>query len=136
MNNNSDILAHEKTLQIIREIESNPQITQRDLAQKLDISLGKINFLINALIDKGIIEAKNFKNAKNKLAYMYLLTPEGIKTKLRLTQEFFIWKIQEYEKLKVEIKHLKKHISEAAKSNKEFAVTIKDSGMLAEKVKL
>jgi EPS-associated MarR family transcriptional regulator len=77
----------------------------------LEISLGKINFLINALIDKGIIEAKNFKNAKNKLAYMYMLTPKGIRTKFRLTHQFFVWKTQQYEQLKSELENLKKEIS-------------------------
>ncbi len=108
MGNSVKIFDSEKTLYVLREIERNSQITQRDLAQKLEISLGKINFLINALIDKGIIEIKNFKNSKNKLAYMYLLTPQGIKIKLQLTHKFFTWKTQEYEKLKEEIERLKK----------------------------
>jgi len=112
MNNpKNDILNHEKILYVLKELEQNPQSTQRDLAQKLGISLGKINFLINALIDKGIIEAKNFKNAKNKLAYMYLFTPQGVKTKIQLTQQFFAWKVQEYERLKKEIEDFQKEIS-------------------------
>ncbi len=108
MDNSVKIFDSEKTLHVLQEIERNPQITQRDLAQRLEISLGKINFLIRALIDKGIIEIKNFKNSKNKLAYMYLLTPQGIKIKIQLTHKFFIWKTQEYEKLKEEIERLKK----------------------------
>lgn len=113
MNNKKDnIFNQEKILHIIKELEQNPQTTQRDLAQKLDISLGKINFLLKALIDKGIIEVKNFKNSKNKLAYIYLLTPEGIKTKIRLTHEFFVWKTEEYEKLKSELEKLKQEIAQ------------------------
>lgn len=108
MDNSVKIFDSEKTLHILQEIERNPKVTQRALAQKLEVSLGKINFLINALIDKGIIEIKNFKNSKNKLAYMYLLTPQGIKIKIQLTHKFFLWKIQEYEKLKQEIESLKK----------------------------
>ena len=113
MNNkhNTDILESEKTVDFLREIERNPQLTQRHLAQKLEVSLGKINFLIKALIKKGIIEAKNFKNSKHKLAYMYLLTPYGMKTKIELTQKFFIYKIQEYTKLKEELESLKKEVS-------------------------
>lgn len=112
MNNSKDqIFDSEKTLQVLREVELNPQITQRNLAQKLEISLGKINFLINALINKGVIEIKNFKNSKNKLAYTYLLTPHGIKTKLELTHKFFLWKTQEYKRLKEEIEVLKKEVS-------------------------
>lgn len=108
MDNSVKIFDSEKTLHVLQEIERNPKITQRDLAQKLEISLGKLNFLIRALMDKGIIEIKNFKNSKNKFAYMYLLTPHGIKIKIQLTHKFFIWKTQEYEKLKEEIERLKK----------------------------
>lgn len=108
MNNKPNILESEETLQLIKEIELNPQITQRDLAEKLEISLGKINFLINALIDKGIIEAKNFKNSKHKLGYMYLLTGHGIRIKFELIRKFLIWKTQEYKRLKQEIESLKK----------------------------
>ena len=111
MDNSTKIFDSEKTLHVLREIERNPQVTQRDLAQKLEISLGKINFLIRALFDKGIIEIKNFKNSKNKLAYTYLLTPHGIKIKIQLTQKFFVWKTQEYERLKEEIERLRKETS-------------------------
>ena len=111
MNNSVKIFDSEKTLHVLQEIERNPKLTQRDLAQKLEISLGKINFLINALIDKGIIEIRNFKNSKNKLAYMYLLTSEGIKIKIQLTHKFFIWKTREYEKLREEIERLRKEVS-------------------------
>ena len=102
-----DILNHEKILSIIKELEQNPAITQRDLALKLKISLGKINYFLNALIDKGIIEAKNFKNSKNKLGYMYLLTPEGIRIKFQLIQQFLGWKTREYESLKEELETYK-----------------------------
>lgn len=111
MDKQNTIFDSEKTLHILKEIEINPQATQRALAQKLEISLGKINFLINALIDKGLIEIKNFKNSKNKIAYKYLLTTNGIKVKLQLIQKFFIWKTHEYEKLKEEIELLRKEVS-------------------------
>ena len=105
------ILESEKALHVLREIEQNPAITQRDLARKLEVSLGKINFLVKALIDKGFVEIKNFKNSKNKLAYMYLLTPQGIRIKFQLTHKFFTEKIQEYERLKVEIEFLKNEVN-------------------------
>ena len=108
MDNSIKIFDSEKTLHVLQEIEQNPKVTQRVLAQKLEISLGKSNFLIRALIAKGIIEIKNFKNSKNKLAYMYLLTPQGIKVKIQLTHKFLTSKIQEYERLKEEIDRLKK----------------------------
>ena len=110
MDKQNNILDSEKTLSILKEIERNPQATQRALAQKLEMSLGKINFLINALIDKGLIEIKNFKNSKNKLAYKYILTTHGLKVKLQLIQKFFIWKTQEYEKLREEIELLRKEV--------------------------
>jgi EPS-associated MarR family transcriptional regulator len=110
MDKSTKIFDSEKTLHILKEIENNPQITQRDLAQKLEISLGKINFLLKALLNKGVIEIKNFKNSRHKFAYMYLLTPEGIKIKLELTHKFFLWKIREYERLKEEIEALKKEV--------------------------
>lgn len=104
MNNpKTDIFTHEKILSLIKELEQNPSLTQRELAQKVKVSLGKINYFINALIDKGIIEAKNFKNSKNKLGYMYMLTPEGLRIKLLLVQQFFEWKTREYERLKEEL---------------------------------
>ena len=106
-NHRSNILIHEKILFVIKELEQNPAITQRDLALKLKISLGKINYFLNALIDKGIIEAKNFKNSKNKLGYMYLLTPEGIRIKFQLIQQFLGWKTREYESLKEELETYK-----------------------------
>lgn len=111
MDKQTKILNSEKTLHVLREIEQNPQVTQRNLAEKLEISLGQINFLLKALIDKGVIEAKNFKNSKNKFAYMYMLTPEGIKMKIELTHKFFIWKTEEYKKLQQELEILKKEAS-------------------------
>lgn len=99
----SDLLTHEKILHVIKELEQNPAITQRDLALKLKISLGRINYFLNALIDKGIIEARNFKNSKNKLSYMYMLTPYGIRIKFQLIQQFLDWKTREYERLKQEL---------------------------------
>lgn len=110
MDKQNNVLIPKKTLYILKEIELNPQATQRALAQKLEVSLGKINFLINAFIDKGLIEIKNFKNSKNKLAYKYLLTTHGLKVNLQLIQKFFIWKTQEYEKLRDEIELLRKEV--------------------------
>lgn len=123
MNGKNNILDSEESLQIIKEIESNPQITQRVLAQKLEISLGKINFFVNALIDKGIIEAKNFKNSKNKFGYMYLLTPRGISIKVDLISKFLVWKKQEYNKLRREIALLKKESVVGARGINQERVT-------------
>ena len=107
-NHKSNHLETENALSILKDIEVNPQITQRELADRLDVSLGKVNFLINALMNKGVIKAKNFKNSKNKLAYMYLLTPQGIKWKMELTRKFLQYKMEEYKRLEEEIEYYKK----------------------------
>jgi EPS-associated MarR family transcriptional regulator len=85
---------------VIVEIEKNSSINQRALAQKLNISLGKINYCIKALIDVGFIKIDNFSNAQNKLQYLYLITPQGIAAKTRLTKKFLKIKQKEYNQLK------------------------------------
>lgn len=111
----------QNTLRLLQEIERNSQTTQRHLASRLNISLGKINYLLKSLVDKGLVEISNFKNSNNKMAYKYLLTREGIKTKLQLTRDFFAWKIEQYEKLKEEIESLKK---ETVASPQEEALSL------------
>jgi EPS-associated MarR family transcriptional regulator len=86
----------------------NPGLSQREVARKLGISLGKANYCLKALIDKGWIKAGNFKNSRNKLAYMYLLTPSGIEAKARLASEFLKIKLHEYEMLKEEIEQIRR----------------------------
>ena len=97
-------------LKVLRHLENDPEITQRELAKKLGISLGKANYCLKALIDKGLIKAGNFKNSNNKSAYIYLLTPKGIEEKSRITIHFLKRKIDEYEKLRTEIDELKQEI--------------------------
>ncbi len=101
-------LESEEALSVLREIEADPEMTQRALSLRLGLSLGKINFLVKALIEKGLIKAENFKNSKNRSAYLYSLTPHGLEEKTRATYHFLKRKIEEYEKLEVEIKQLKK----------------------------
>jgi EPS-associated MarR family transcriptional regulator len=100
----------EDSLLVLREIDANPKLTQRELSSRLGLSLGKINFLIRALIEKGLIKAENFKNSSNKSAYLYFLTPLGIEEKARTTYRFLKRKIEEYEKLEIEIQQLKKEV--------------------------
>jgi EPS-associated MarR family transcriptional regulator len=100
----------ETQLKVLREIELNPEITQRELAQNLGVSLGKTNYCLKALIDRGWIKVKNFKNSSNKTAYVYLLTPFGIEEKARITVRFLKQRMTEYEALKREIKQLKREI--------------------------
>jgi EPS-associated MarR family transcriptional regulator len=100
----------EESLLVLREINANPKLTQRELSSRLGLSLGKINFLMRALIEKGLIKAENFKNSSNKSAYLYFLTPLGIEEKAKTTYRFLKRKIEEYEKLEIEIKQLKKEV--------------------------
>ena len=100
MQKDADILYTQKILDLLRDIESNPAVTQRYLAEKHSISLGKINFLLKALLDRGVIKAQRFKNSKNKAAYAYILTPEGIQVRFQYTKKFLVQKAQEYEDLK------------------------------------
>ena len=101
----------EAHFRVLRLLEGNPQMNQRDLAAAAGVSLGKTNYCINALLDKGLIKVQNFKSSKRKLAYAYLLTPAGIAEKAALTQRFLKRKIEEYELLKVEIESLKQEAS-------------------------
>lgn len=93
---------------LLKTLEENPGLSQRDLAKRLGVSLGKVNFCLNALVEKGSLKINNFRNSENKLAYAYLLTPSGIEQKARMTVEFLKYKVQEYERLKKEIEELQR----------------------------
>lgn len=97
------MLTDEYRYKILKLVEAEPEISQRELAKSLGISLGKANFCLKALIEKGFLKATNFRNSKNKLAYMYLLTPNGMEEKSSITLRFLKIKMQEYELLQAEI---------------------------------
>jgi len=101
------MLTDEYRYKILKMVEANPAISQRELASQLGVSLGKVNFCLKALIEKGLLKASNFRNNKNKLAYMYLLTPSGIEEKASITMRFLKIKVQEYEALQAEISELR-----------------------------
>jgi EPS-associated MarR family transcriptional regulator len=101
----------ETHLKVLRAIEENPEVTQRELAKNLGVSLGKANYCIKALIDRGWVKANNFKNSNHKAAYAYLLTPRGIEEKAKITVRFLKQRIQEYEQLKREISELEREIA-------------------------
>ena len=88
---------------VLHLLEEKPQLTQRELAQKLGISLGGVNYCLKALIDIGHIKVENFSNNPNKSSYLYILTPQGIAEKSRLTTGFLKRKMEEYQALKEEI---------------------------------
>jgi EPS-associated MarR family transcriptional regulator len=93
---------------LLKTLEDNPGLSQRDMAKRLGISLGKVNFCLNALVEKGCLKVNNFRNSDNKLAYAYLLTPHGLEEKARITVRFLKYKMREYEQLRAEIKELKR----------------------------
>jgi EPS-associated MarR family transcriptional regulator len=97
----------ETHLKVLRHLEDNPSVSQRELAAALGISLGKTNYCLKALISKGMVKAKNFKNSANKRAYLYILTPKGMETKARISVKFLQRKVEEYEALRIEIEQLK-----------------------------
>jgi len=102
------MLTEEMRYKVMRLLQSNPKLSQRDLARKLGISLGKINFCVRALIQRGWVKASNFKNSHNKAAYMYVLTPRGVEAKTRLALRFLVLKMSEYENLRVEIEQIRR----------------------------
>jgi len=93
--------------QILKSLEQDSHFTQRQLSSNLGVSLGKVNYCIKSLIEKGFIKVNNFRNNKNKIQYSYLLTPKGIEEKAKLTLDFIRIKTQEYDTLKQEIESLK-----------------------------
>ena len=92
---------------LLKLIEAEPHLSQRDIAQKMGVSLGKVNYCLKSLIDKGYIKFQNFYSNKKKSAYIYFLTPHGIEEKAAVTFRFLQRKIKEYEDIKVEIESLK-----------------------------
>lgn len=93
---------------MLRLLEAKPQMNQRELAQALGVSLGKTNYCLKALLDKGLLKAQNFQNSQRKLAYAYLLTPAGLAAKAALTHRFLLCKMNEFEQIKAEIESLQR----------------------------
>ena len=104
------MLTEEYRYKILKELQQNPDMNQRELARRLDISLGKANFCLKALIEKGSIKTENFKKNTNKVRYLYLLSPKGIEEKALLAQSFLKRKLKEYEELEKEIEQLREEV--------------------------
>ena len=107
-----DSIHQDTYLKVLRLLEANPQMSQRELAAAVGVSLGKTNFCLKALLDKGLLKMQNFQNSKRKLAYAYLLTPAGIAEKTGLTVRFLAHKVAEYESLTLEIEALKSEMNQ------------------------
>jgi len=100
-------LQEDTYFRVMRILQQNPDLTQRELAKKLGISVGGLNYCLRALMEKGMVKMKNFATSKNKFGYVYVLTPTGMAEKAAITQGFLKRKIDEYEALKAEIEDLK-----------------------------
>jgi len=95
---------------ILEKLNDEPDISQRDLAKHLGISVGKANYVLGALIERGLVKAENFKKSNNKAGYLYVITPSGILEKTKITRRFPEYKMHEYEQLKIQIEKLKSKI--------------------------
>jgi EPS-associated MarR family transcriptional regulator len=102
------VLDEEVRYKLLRLLAANPELSQRDVARELGISLGKVNYCLRALVRKGWVKASRFTNSRNKAAYMYLLTPRGIEEKFRVTFKFLRIKLREYETLRDEIEQIRR----------------------------
>jgi EPS-associated MarR family transcriptional regulator len=105
----------ETRYKILRLLEASPAISQREVARALGMSVGKVNYSLRALVGRGWVKATNFKNSNNKAAYMYLLTPNGIEQKAKLAMQFLRVKMDEYDRLGVEIEQVRSEIQERAR---------------------
>jgi EPS-associated MarR family transcriptional regulator len=95
-------------LSMLRLLAANPHLSQREVASSVGVSLGKANYCLRALIAKGFVKAHNYRNSRNKFAYLYLLTPAGAAAKADLTRQFLVRKMREYEALRLEIEGLER----------------------------
>jgi EPS-associated MarR family transcriptional regulator len=101
------MLTDDVRYKLLRLLDANPKLSQRGVARELGVSVGKVNFCIRALIERGFVKASRFKNSQNKVGYMYLLTPSGLQHKARLTAHFLKLKLMEYAELHAEIERLR-----------------------------
>lgn len=110
------MLDDEMRYRLLKRLQADSDVSQRALARELGISLGKLNYCLRAVIEKGWVKAANFKNSSNKKAYAYYLTPQGIEEKARVTGRFLKRKLQEYEAIECEIEQLRREVKEASQT--------------------
>ena len=104
--------ADELSITILRRLADSPDVNQRELAHHAGVSLGRLNFALRALVDKGWVKVGNFGRSQHKLGYAYLLTPRGIEAKAKLTKAFLVRKLSEYDALRDEIDRLQREVGE------------------------
>ena len=107
-------LQEDTYFRVLRMLQDNPDLTQREIAERLGVSTSGMNYCLNALIDKGWVKVQNFSQSKNKFGYIYVLTPQGIVEKVTLTSRFLKRKQAEYEALRAEIDGLTSELSASA----------------------
>ena len=114
MTNRRSQLQEDTYFRVLRLLQDNPDMTQREIAQSLGLSTSGLNYCLKALIDKGWVKVHNFSQSKNKFGYIYVLTPQGIAEKLALTSRFLKRKLSEYDALKAEIDGLQGEVQTSA----------------------
>ena len=117
------MLNDETRYRILKMLEADPQASQRRIADELGISLGRVNYCLQALVRKGLVKVNNFRSSNHKRAYLYLLTPRGMEERARVTARFLRVKLDEYEILKRELEELQREAAQAtsAKESQEHA---------------
>jgi EPS-associated MarR family transcriptional regulator len=111
-NSQANASQEELKLRVMRVIEENPTATQREIAHELNVSLGGVNYCLKALVDRGLVKLNNFAKSQRKMGYAYILTPEGVSEKAKITVRFLKRKMAEYELLQQEIEQLKSEVGE------------------------
>ena len=104
------MLDEQTRYRLLKLLQDNPELSQRQLAEELGVSVGKVNFCLRALLARGLVKVQNFRNSSNKLAYAYYLTPKGAREKIRTTAGFLQRKLKEYEAMEKEIEELKREV--------------------------
>jgi len=102
-------------LAVLRLLEQRPELSQRELSETLGLSLGKAHYVLHSLLDRGLVKAGNFRRSDNKMAYAYVLTPTGLREKMRLTRAFLLRKEVEFEQLRLTIASLRDELGNASK---------------------
>ena len=112
----SSFMSEEINLKLMKLIEKNPHLTQRELASAMGMSLGKTHYVLKSLVNVGWVKLSNFRKSNNKLGYAYILTPLGVVEKVAITARFLLKKQNEYESLKKEIEELKAEVNDLSRS--------------------
>jgi|SRR5262245_27620793 len=111
------VLTDEYRYRILKLLEADPHASQRRIADELGISLGRVNYCLQALIEKGLVKVNNFRSSSNKRKYLYLLTPRGIEDRAKVTARFLKRKLDEYEALKREVEEMQREVRQGKQTN-------------------